>query len=54
MKNHRCKRCNRPLKNEKSIKRGLGYICYRKVRTEQARKEFERIQTTIYEFLKER
>lgn len=51
MEQERCQRCKRPLTNQKSIERGLGYVCYRKVKVEQAQKEFERIQITIYEFL---
>lgn len=54
MEKRRCERCNRPLTNEKSIERGLGYVCYRKIRTEQARKEFERKQIVKHEFLKGR
>ena len=47
----RCQRCNRPLKNKKSRERGLGYVCYKKIKKEQEQREFEKIQLTIYEFL---
>lgn len=32
----RCSRCNRPLTNEISIQRGLGYVCYRKIKRQEA------------------
>lgn len=53
MEKKRCSRCKRPLQSNVSIKRGLGYVCYRRVKREQAQKEFERIQITIFEFIKE-
>lgn len=53
MEPKRCYRCNRPLKNQKSRERGYGYVCYRKVKRDEAWKAFERIQITIYEFLQE-
>jgi len=49
----RCSRCNRPLTNEISIQRGLGYVCYRKIKKQKEWEAFERIQITIYEFLQE-
>jgi hypothetical protein len=49
----RCERCNRPLRNAKSIERGLGYVCYRKETREKAWKEFLKIQMNIYEFIEE-
>jgi len=30
-----CKRCGRKLRNAKSLKRGFGDICYKKLRGEQ-------------------
>jgi len=27
----RCSRCHRPLKDQESIKRGLGLVCFRKI-----------------------
>lgn len=33
------------------MERGLGYVCYRKIKKEEADREFERIQLNIYELL---
>lgn len=37
-----CGRCNRKLVDQKSIDRGYGPVCYRKVQEEDARRELER------------
>lgn len=51
MKKTRCIRCNRQLLNYESIQRKYGYVCYRKMKDEEAQKEFERNQMTIYDFI---
>ena len=45
-----CKRCGRPLKDEKSIALGFGRTCMKKFEAEEA--EFRRIQITIDDALR--
>lgn len=45
-----CKRCNRRLKDEKSIAEGFGRTCKKKFEAEEA--EFQRIQITIDDALR--
>lgn len=45
-----CRRCNRPLKDEKSIAEGFGRTCKKKFEEEEA--EFRRIQITIDDALR--
>lgn len=47
-----CGRCGRELKTAKSIEDGYGPVCKRKKAAED--EEFERIQVTIEEVLKEK
>lgn len=49
----RCKRCNRPLTNEKSVELGFGLACHKKHRKELADAEFERLQITIFEVMQD-
>ncbi|SET95135.1 hypothetical protein SAMN05421676_11234 [Salinibacillus kushneri] len=46
-----CARCNRNLKDKKSIERGFGPVCYKKHQEEE--KEFLKKQVTLDEALKE-
>ncbi len=45
----RCKRCNRPLKTEKSLEVGYGPVCKKK--QDAADAEFLKMQVTIFEEL---
>lgn len=45
-----CRRCNRPLKDDKSIAEGFGPTCKKKFAEEEA--EFQRIQITIDDALR--
>lgn len=44
---HQCGLCNRKLKNAKSIERGYGTYCYKKVLAAKAKEEFEKNQVKL-------
>lgn len=48
-----CKRCNRPLKTERSRDTGYGPVCAEKQKQEDDER-FNRAQITIFEFVEER
>lgn len=47
----RCKRCNRELRQDKSVKRGFGYVCWKKHVAEEAERFFRENQMSIYDFI---
>lgn len=46
-----CSRCGRKLKDQKSMERGLGPVCYQKYLKEQAEIGFSENQMTIDEVI---
>ena len=44
-----CNRCGRPLKNEQSLQRGFGPVCWKKHQAEEKRKEQENTQMSFYD-----
>lgn len=48
MSEHRCKRCNRILKSEESIKRGYGKTCYNIVQLNNQETKPEQSNNTLF------
>ncbi len=46
---NRCKRCGKKLKSQQSIRDGMGTLCSKKTKEEEAYLEFLKIQMTIFD-----